>query len=121
MADKLELGNGSGFPFYVRSLNFTNDAIMMEEAIEVVGFVPELLQDDKVLSSFLNERGITLLGKQEEACKLNRKWIEQAFIDQISASIRECNEKGPVYVQINRGEDAFIVRGMPVFVGYTCK
>jgi len=68
--DKTELTvseQKTGFPIFVQPLCFTNDVLQTEKALECVGFLPELVQEDTILMSILYDSGIELIGKQEEA------------------------------------------------------
>jgi len=55
-------------------LLLTTKSLVSHSGINVVGFCPEITQNDTILSAILSKRGITGIGKQEEACKVNRKW-----------------------------------------------
>jgi len=111
----------SGWPIFIQGLCFTTEVLVTAKGIEVVGFVPELLQGDEVLKAILQDLGIELHYKLEEACKMTRKWLEQDFLDRLWESIRRCNEEGPVFWQFNQGDAAFVEEVMPVFAGLQCK
>lgn len=111
----------SAKPVYVKNLLLSAKTLVTQSGIEVVGFFPEITQNDTILSAILSKRGVSGIGKQEEACKVNRKWVEQDFLDRFTRTIRECQETGPIILQVNRNGHKFYQYFMPFFAGFTCK
>lgn len=105
---------------YAKPLALNTKTLVTYNGIEVVGFTPEITQNDTILSAILGKRGISGDKKQEEACKVNRKWVEQDYLDRLTESIRLCDETGPILLQVGRGEHKVFKLFMPYFAGFAC-
>jgi hypothetical protein len=67
-------------PCYVQPMCLDAQTLITSKGIQLCGFCPETVQDDRVLQSILLEHcDIVGAGKLNEACTVNRQWMGQDY------------------------------------------
>ena len=120
-SDKTELtkcGKRSIWPIYVTCGNFSTDIMTSKKGSLLSGFIPYLPYNDEELKKMLHDHDIKAIGKQKICLTILKRYFEQKFFQYFIRTIKMCNEKGPIYLQIGRGSNKRVELFMPVLLSF---
>ena len=121
-SDKTELtklGKRTIWPIYVTCGNFSTKLMTSEKGSKLSGFCPYLPYNDEELKKMLDDYSFKK-GKHKICLTILKRYFEQKYFVYFLKGIKDCSEKGPIYLQIGTGPKSKLKLFMPVlmiFVG----
>jgi len=94
------LGQNKVWPFNIALANLTTTVLESKNGSVLAGYCPMLPVSDQSLSVCLNAVGIVAISKQEEACKMQRRKLEQDFFEVVLNPLKELESSGPILYRI---------------------
>jgi len=114
------LGQTKVWPFNIAIANLSTSVLESKLGSALAGYCPMLPVSDQSLSVFLNAVGIVAKNKQEEACKMQRRKLEQDFFGVVLKPVKDLETTGPILYRIG-GDGGSVHRCMVKVFRYICK
>lgn len=114
------LGQLKVWPFNMAIGNLTTDILQSQRGSRLAGYCPLMPISDQSLAVYLNAVGIRSKTAQDSACKMQRRKLEQDYIESILEPIKNLEESGPILYRIG-GASSPVYRCMVKVIRYICK
>ena len=114
------LGQLKVWPFNIAIGNLTTEVLESKRGSRLAGYCPMMPISDQSLAVYLNAVGIRSKTAQDSACKMQRRKLEQDYIESILEPIKNLEESGPILYRIG-GASSAVYRCMVKVIRYICK
>jgi hypothetical protein len=101
--------------------NLKSKVLTTRKGSKLVGYGPMLPMTDKSFAPFLASVGITGTSRQNDACKILRRKLEQDYLRDVIRPVKDLESVDPIVVQIGYGLHAIIRKVVFKIVRYLCK
>ena len=115
------LGDVQVWPCNVAVANLKSKVLTTRKGSKLVGYGPMLPMTDKSFAPFLASVGITGTSRQNDACKILRRKLEQDYLRDVIRPVKDLEIVDPIVVQIGYGLHAIIRKVVFKIVRYLCK
>ena len=113
------VGGISVWPCYITILNLNSTVRRTARGSDIVGYLPILPYSDTELEQILRKY-CGVLRKIDEVVKMTKLYMEQSFYFNLLKPVRDCEENGPISLQVGPDRDN-VFAFVPKMMVYICK